>query len=187
MSQTKKFKFQLVLILVFISFFMFGCKNETPVEDIYFNLGTGEQIVLIVGQTLDLDDYVQIKPSYATNKYYTVTSYNEDVVKVEDNKLIALKADNAIIKVTSNDNHLKECVMSVVVKSNVEQLSSPLNLRYDTVTQSFIFDPVGYASSYTLKINGEEIELGNSNIYNLSQYVGNKYDSLLIAQVRANA
>lgn len=187
MSQTKKFKFQLILLLVFVSFFMFGCKNETPVEDIYFNLGSGEQIVLIVGQTLELDDYVQIKPSYATNKKYTITSFNEDVVKVENNKLIALKADTAIIKVVSNDNHLKECVMSVVVKATKEQLSAPLNLRYDTTTQAFSFDPVGYASSYTLKINGEEINLGNSNVYSLSQYAGNKYDRLLIAQVKANA
>lgn len=187
MSQTKKFKFQFIFILVLFSFFMFGCKNETPVEDICFNLENGEQIVLIVGQTFEIGDYVVVKPSYATNKSYTITSYNEDVVKVENNKLIALKEDSAVIKVTSNDNPLKESMMTVIVKASQEQLSAPLNLKYDHLTQSFSFDPVLYASSYTLKINGEEIELGNSHVFGMSQCSASPFDRLLVVQVKANA
>ena len=187
MSQTKKIKFQLIFILLLVCFSMFGCKNETPVEDIYFNLNSSEQIVLIVGQTLEMDDYVVVKPAYATNKKYTITSYNEEVVKVENNKLIALKEDQAVIKVTSNDNPLKESIMTVVVKATQEQLSAPLNFEYNSQTQTFSFDPVLYASSYTLKINGEAFELGNSTTFNMSSYSGAKVDSLIVAQVKANA
>lgn len=187
MSLTKKFKVQILFILLFVSFFAFGCKNETPVEDICFNVDAGNQIVLIVGQTLKMDDYVTVYPSYATNKSYSIISFDENLVKVENNSLIALKEGNALVKVVSKDNALKEDMMTVIVKSHQEQLSSPLNFEYNSENQVVSFDPVIYASSYTLKINGEIIELGNSTSYNLSQYNGEIFDSLLIMQVRANA
>lgn len=187
MSQTKKFKFQFLFILLMVSFFAFGCKNETPVEDICFNIDSGNQIVLIVGQTLRMDEYVTVSPSYATNKGYSITSFDENLVKVENNSLIALKEGNALIKVVSNDNVLKEDMMTVVVKSHQEQLKAPLNFEYNSESQVVSFDPVQYASSYTLKINGQIIDLGNSTSYNLSEYNGEIFDTLLIMQVRANA
>ncbi len=187
MSQTKKFKLQIILVLMLVCFFMAGCKNETPVEDIYFNLNSGEQIVLFVGQTLDLNEYVVVRPSYATNKKFNVTSFNEDVVQVQGTTLIALKEDQALIKVSLKDNPLKECMMTVVVKATQEQLNAPLNLTYDRNTQMFNFDAVTYASSYTIKVNGEEFDLGNSTSFALSQYKGKKYDNLIVAQVKANA
>ena len=187
MSQTKKYKFQILFILMMVCFFMFGCKNETPVENISFNIDSGNQIVLIVGQTLKMDDYVSVYPSYATNKKYTLTSFNEDLVKVDNNSLVALKEGNVLVKVVSNDNALKEDMMTVVVKSSQEQLLAPINLAYDNQTQTFSFDPVLYASSYTLKINGQEFDLGNTTLFDMSQYAGERFDSLIIAQVKANA
>lgn len=185
MSKTKNLG--LIFLLLLFSFCLASCKNSTPVEDIYFNLNQGEQIVLIAGQTFNLGDYVEIKPNYATNKKYHVRSYNEEVVAVQGNKLVALKEGSALIKVVSDDNELKESTMTIVVKSTKEKLSTPLNLIYNGLTQNFTFDKVVYATSYTFKINGQEINIGNTNSFNLNDFQGVKFDKLMVVQVRANS
>ncbi|MBO5954473.1 MAG: hypothetical protein J6Q13_00710 [Clostridia bacterium] len=187
MSQTKKSKICLIFIFALISFFMFGCNKSTPVEDICFDLGESEQIILVVGDTLEMKDYVSITPSYASNRNYTILSFDEEIVKVQNNKLVALKEGNTQIKVVSQDNTLKEDLMTVIVAKEKTILSAPKNLTYDSLTQIISFNTVSNATSYTLKLNGQEIELGNSNVYNLAQYAGDVYDTLLTAQVRANA
>jgi len=188
MSQTKKLKIGIVFLIAMLSFFMFGCKkNTTPVEDICFDLGESEQIVLIVGQTLEMNNYVEVKPHYATNKNYSISSFDENIVKIENNSLVAVEVGNTYVKVVSSDNALKEDIMSVVVKKTKTTLTAPKNLSYDSATQTFRFDAVPNATSYTLRLNGEEINLGNSNNYNLSQHDENVFDKLLVAEVRANA
>jgi len=187
MSQTKKYKLGIFLIIALVAFFAFGCKDSTPVQDISFNLNQGEQIVMIVGQVLEIDDFVEIKPAYATNKKYTVESFNEDVIQINNNKLMAMKSGNALIRVVSKDNKLKECSMSVVVKGYKEKLATPLNFEYNSENQTFNFDPVVYASSYTIKINGTELNIGNTNSFSLADYSGQKYDTTLVAQIKANA
>lgn len=186
MSLTKKSKIGIFLLLMLFSFFMFGCKKSTtPVEDISFNLGESEQIVLIVGQTLEMGNYVEVKPHYASNKSYSITSYDESIVKIESNCLVAIGVGDTYIKVVSSDNSLKEDMMSVVVKGTKTALSTPKNLVYDSLTQTFNFDTVQNATSYTLKLNGEEINLGNSNVYKLTRL--DMFDKRLVVQVRANA
>ena len=166
---------------------MFGCNKSTPVEDICFDLGESEQIVLVVGDALYMGDYVTVTPSYASNKSYTISSFDEEIVKVENNKLIAMKEGNTQIKVVSQDNALKEDLMTVIVAKEKTFLSAPKNLTFDSLSQTISFNTVSNATSYTLKLNGREIELGNSNVYKLEQYPGDVYDTLLTAQVRANA
>ena len=185
MSLTKKNKIGIFFLLTLFSFFMFGCEKTTPVEDICFNLGESEQIVLIVGQTLEMGNYVEVRPHYASNKGYTIVSCDESVVKVEQNSLVAVGVGDSYIKVISNDNSLKEDIMSVVVKGTKTVLSTPKNLIYDSSTQTFNFDTVQNATSYTLRLNGEEINLGNSNSYKLTQ--SDVFDNRLVVQVRANA
>lgn len=185
MSLTKKNKIGIFFLLILFSFFMFGCEKTTPVEDICFNLGESEQIVLIVGQTLEMGNYVEVRPHYASNKGYTIVSCDESVVKVEQNSLVAVGVGDSYIKVISNDNSLKEDIMSVVVKGTKTVLSTPKNLIYDSSTQTFNFDTVQNATSYTLRLNGEEINLGNSNSYKLTQ--SDVFDNRLVVQVRANA
>lgn len=187
MSHVKKNKFAILILFLFVSFFMFGCENSTPVKDIYFDLENNKQIVLIVGQTLEMKDYVVIKPAYATNKKYKIFSYNEEIVDVENNKLVALQAGYTQIKVVADDNKLKESVMSVIVKASKSVLDAPTNFSYNEGTQSFVFDYVPYASSYTLKVNGKEIDLGNTNSYSISQLGADAYNKKLVVQVRANA
>lgn len=181
----------LFLLLTTLSFFMVGCKNATPVEDIYFNLNEDEQIVLFVGQSLNMQDYVVVKPAYATNKKYWLASYDLEIVAIEGNSLKALKAGNAKIKVVSDDNPLKESLMTVIVKDTKTTLTAPNNLKYNEDTQSLSFDYVTYASSYTLKITGatinEEINVGNNNSVNLSELNISPFDDLIIVQVKANA
>ena len=99
MSVVKKCKFGILFLLTFVTFFMFGCKNDVAVDDIYFNLKDSEQIVMYVGQTLNIEEYVVVTPSYATNKGYSIVSLDEDVIKVENNKLVALKESNQTITI----------------------------------------------------------------------------------------
>ena len=157
MSITKNKKFLIIFLLTMVSWFFVGCKNTTPVEDIYFNLDAGEQMVLIVGQTLDMKDYVSVRPAYATNQKYSISSFDENIVKVENNQIIAIGEGITQVRVVAEDNALKEDLMSVVVKKTKTALTAPKNLTYNVNSQSFHFDTVTYASSYTLKINGEEL------------------------------
>ena len=151
---------------------MFGCDKSTPVKDIAFSLNEGEQIVLMIGQELDIKDYVTIKPSYASNKRYSILSLDENVVRVENKTLVAVSEGSTQIKVVADDNSNKEDLMTVIVKKTKTKLNAPLNLRYDKEIKAFTFDAVTYASSYTLKINGQEYDLGNSTIFSLNQYHG---------------
>ena len=88
MSAFKKSKVLLICLLTIFSFVIFGCKNDTPVDDISFNLGEGEQIVLMIDQKLELKDYVSIKPNYATNKKYSIISFLSIAVKEPPKKAI---------------------------------------------------------------------------------------------------
>ena len=187
MSQFKRVNLGLLVVMIMTAFFVFGCNKSTPVNDIAFSLDGCEQIVLMVGQEFDLTDHVEIQPSYATNRNYSITSFDDAVVRVENKKLIAIAEGNTQIRVVSEDNSLKEDLMSVVVKKTKTTLNAPLNLRYDNVSRSFSFDSVTYASSYTIKINGTDYNLGNSTTFNMNQYAGKFEDGLVVAQVKANA
>ncbi len=187
MSHIKKTNLGLIIVLAIMSFFVFGCEKTTPVNDIYFSLSDGKQIVLMVGQTLDMEDRIGVTPSYATNRRYSLTSFDESVVKIQDNDLVAVAEGVTQIRVVSEDNNLKEDLMTVVVKKTKTTLKAPLNLKYDNLTKAFTFDAVTYASSYTFMINGDEYDLGNSTVFNLNQYRGQVSDSLLVVKVKANA
>jgi len=187
MSKLKNCNLIILVLLSFVSFFAFGCKDETPVDDIYFNLSSGqEQIVLLEGQTLNLNDFVVVQPSYASNTRYTLESFDSSIVVVSGNSITALKEGSTFIKVISNDNSKKQDVVSVAVEKDIIKLLPPNNLSYNPQTQSFTFDSVANAASYTLRINGEEFNLGNSTVFSLNNYV-NKFNQVLSAQVRANA
>ena len=186
MSKLKNCNLIILVLLSFVSFFAFGCKDETPVDDIYFNLSSGqEQIVLLEGQTLNLNDFVVVQPSYASNTRYTLESFDSSIVVVSGNSITALKEGSTFIKVISNDNSKKQDVVSVAVEKDIIKLLPPNNLSYNPQTQSFTFDSVANAASYTLRINGEEFNLGNSTVFSLNNYA-NKFNQVLSAQVRAN-
>ncbi len=188
MSQVKKRSLIFLFLITIVSVFVVGCRNKSvAVKDIYFNLTDGEQIVLLVGQTLDIDEFVEIAPSNATNKGYDVSSFNEDVVIVEGTLLKAFAEGNTKIRIVSHDDHLKEDLMTVAVKATKTTLSTPKNLTYDSFTQMLRFDTVPNASSYTIKINSKEINVGNSNVFDLTKYEGEIFDTLISVQIKANA
>ena len=185
MSILKNKKFYMCLILAFVSLLIFGCENKTPVEDISFR---EDEIVLLVGESYTPN--VSVTPSYATDSSYTLTSNNSAVVAINGNSILAVSEGNTTIRVRSNDNNLIEDVMTVIVRKNKATLDTPRNLTYNATTQTFTFDNVNNATSYTIRINGHEINLGNSNTYSLSQYdleFGNAFDTVLTVQVMANA
>lgn len=187
MSQSKKFKICIFVLVAILSCFVVGCKKSKPVKDIYFNFSEGDQIVLFVGETLEMKDYVSIKPSNASNKKYTLKSFDKDVVRVANKSITAVAEGNAQIKVVSDDNKLKEDLITVVVKSSKTQLTTPRNFEYHPTSETITFDKVTYATSYTLRINNQEIDLGNSNMFSMANYNGDFYNERLEIDVRANS
>ena len=139
------------------------------------------------GEELDLSNYVAVVPSFATNKDYTISSLNEQVVSVDGKIIKAIEPGYAIIKVVAKDNVIKESSIVIVVKQEKEALTKPQNVRYDEQTQTIMFDPVDFASSYTLRLDGEEIELGTFTTYSLKNSSKQKLDKVQVVQVRANA
>lgn len=186
MSRIKKFSLALVLLIAIVSGVMFGCGKSKSVKEIRFNLGTENQIVLIVGESLEMKDYITFKPSNASNKKYTLSSFDENVVRIEKGSIVAVAEGTAQIKVVSKDDKLKQDLMSVVVKNAKTVLDTPRNLVFNSETQLLRFDKVTYATSYTVKINNEEIQLGNSTVFPMSM-CENAYNSLLNIQIKANS
>jgi hypothetical protein len=78
-------------------------------------------------------------------------------------------------------------MISVSVKGSVTTLDTPTNLRYDINTETFNFDSVSNAASYSIKINNQIINIGNSTTFELKDYAGAQYDNVLTVQVMANA
>lgn len=184
MSSAKVKRFSIFLLLLICSIFLFACETRTPVEDIHF---ADESIVLLVGDTYSPN--VSITPSYATNRSYTITSENPSVVTVIDNVLTATQEGEAVIRVVSLDNPMREDVMTVSVRRSVTTLQTP-RVSYNSTNQTINFDMIANASSYTLRINGTDINLGNSTSYSLRDYenlTGSAFDQMLTISVRANA
>ena len=184
MSNTKVKRISICFLLLLCSMFLFACDNNTPVEDIHF---ADESIVLLIGDTYSPS--VNITPSYATNKNYTITSENSSIVSVQDNVLTALQEGEAVIRVVSEDNPLREDVMTVSVRKSVTTLQTP-RINYNSANQTINFDMIANASSYTLRINGSDVNIGNSTSYSLSDYnniSSSAFDRVLTISVRANA
>lgn len=185
MSILKSKKFYICIILAFFTLLIFGCENRTPVENIAFR---EDEIVLLVGESYT--PQVVVNPSYATDSSYTLTSSNSSIISVNGRELLAMGEGNATVRVCSNDKSLLEDVITVTVRRTKSVLTAPRNLTYNQDSQTFTFDTVNNATSYTIKINGYEINLGNSNSYSLAQFnleYANAFDTVLTAQVMAKA
>ena len=172
-----------VFLLTLVTFFMFGCKNNTtPVEDIYFNIAD-EQIVLLKGETLELKDYVVVQPNYASNKSFSLVSENQSILSVDGITIKAEAEGTTKLKVISNDNDIKQDIITVSVKATQTVLNTP-DVKYNKDTASFNFNAIPNATSYTIKINGgEPIELGNTTSFALPE---DCYNKITVVQVKAN-
>lgn len=185
MSKLKSKNIFIILFLIFVSFFAFGCKEENPVQNIYFNFEESEeQIVLLAGQTFDISDYVVVEPSYASDKSYKLVSNDESIVKIQDKNIIAVREGSAYVKIVSNDNGNKQDVILITVEDAVTKLAAPTNLVYNSTTQTFGFTAVNNASSYIIKVNKTEINMGNSTTFALKDY-SSAYDNVLNVSVKA--
>lgn len=189
MSRVKNKGIFVILILSFLSFFAFGCEKEVRVDDIYF---TEENITLVVNETYS--PKVVVQPSYADNVTYTITSTNTEYVSVENNLVKANKVtdNNAVyLQVTSNDNNLKTDLVRVYVIAETKVLETPRDLSYNAMDGTISFKSVENAKSYMLRVNGQDVNIGNVNTISLSDLSAllNKsvYDQELNIQVCAIA
>lgn len=188
MSKQKNKKWYLVLMVALLSVFLFGCENTTPVESIGFVLGANEQIALLVGQEMNLESIVDIRPSYATNKSYSVTSSREDVISIDGTNMIAVAEGTATIKIVSKDNDKKEDMMTVVVKNSIEKLATPRNVQYDSTNQTIRYEAVNNASGYVVSVSDgsttQEFDVGGDR-FDLRRYSLDMFDKKLSVSVRA--
>ncbi len=187
MSRLKIKNWYTIILIALLSTFLFGCENDVPVDSIAFNVGEVHQLVFVKGDDLDLEPMVEIKPGYATNKKFTITSSRTDIVSVDGSVITAVEVGSSVIRVVSKDNPKKEDIMTVVVKGQVEPLAVPMNLKYDEDTSSITFGMVEGASDYTLNINGVDYMVGNTNVFPISRIDGVVTDKLMTVKVRAEA
>ena len=188
MSQIKTKKFGFLFMIAMFAFILFGCgKDPVPVSSVSFKFDD-EQVVMYVGQTLELNERIEFTPADATDKTYTLTSLDESVLSVNGSQVSALQAGSTYVKVVSNENNTLQDVVKISVETAQTNLTSPKNLTYDHMTQTFSFNPVDKASSYTIKINEVEYEIGNTTTFNLNseKFDQNIYNNILQVQVRAN-
>lgn len=188
MSKINKKCFLLMAILILFSLFAFGCKTSTPVESVNFDLTEigGEEISLLVG-----DEYspkITFVPTFATDKGYAFYSSDENVLKINGRNIVAVAQGQAVLTVVASDNSTIQNTVLVKVYSSTNELATP-NLNYNSTSQKFYFGEVLGANSYTISINNNEINLGNSLEYSLVEYAQKHqaYDVELVAKVRANA
>ncbi|MFQ6752262.1 MAG: hypothetical protein ACLRFL_01685 [Clostridia bacterium] len=187
MSKLKIKNWHIFILVALLSMFLFGCDNDVPVNSISFNLGEESQIVMLVDQELDMNQFVDIRPAYATNKNYSITSSDASVLSVNGSVITAHKEGECVIRLVSKENSKKEDIMTIRVKESIEVLDTPRNLQFDTTLQAFTFEMVDNASNYIININGEDYSVGNSNIFPISKYVGNSLDCVMTAKVKAEA
>ena len=186
MSKLKIKKYSMFMLLALLAVFIFGCDNKTPVKDIYF--AHDEQIVMLVGETVKPN--VVVTPSYAANTKYTLTSTNTEVIEILNDSFVAKSEGEATVKVVASGNKLLEDVITVNVRKQPTQLTVPTGLKYSPSTQTFSFNSVNNASGYTMRVNGVEVNLGNStslSLENLDKIGINAYDNLLKVELKANA
>lgn len=185
MSLIKNKKFYILVIFAIFSFFMFGCEEKIPVNNISFE---DKQIVMVVGE--EIAPKIVFNPTNPTNKGYKLQSADTGIVKVEGKNIIAQKVGSTYVKVVSDDNNSIENVISIKVNAQKTILEAPKNLTYNPQTQIISFDGVSYASSYILSIDDNAINIGNSNQYNLNDYENLGYvgfDKVLNIKVKAVA
>ncbi len=177
--------------MVLLSTLLFGCKNNVAVESIYFNLEAGDSVSLLVGETFA--PQISFNPTYPTNSKYELISDDETVLTVSGNKVTAKNEGSAILTVVSSDNNLIRDYVVVNVMEEQLVLNTP-SVQYNPTQQLFVISTVENAVGYTLKINSEEINLGNINTYSLNDYANHiagqtlpATDKVLSVSVKANA
>ena len=92
-------------------FCLSACSKTVSIKIDKISLGNSHEYML-VGDTVSLD--VSVYPVYAANQQITFTSSDENIVKVEDGKAIALSSGTATVTASAaNGSKTVECEVSV--------------------------------------------------------------------------
>lgn len=176
MIRTKAKSLLLSIMLVMACFVFFACKEEAKVkvESIAF---TEQSIELLVGE--EYTPQIKILPSYATDRSYTLVSSDTTALKVEAGTITALKStgknSSVILKVVSNDDDNVNDAIAVRIYDEATELDVPTELKFDGT--DFTFVGKDNVEAYVLKINGQEINIGNNIEYAFNNVIG-KVDGL---------
>ncbi|MBQ7798264.1 MAG: hypothetical protein IJ371_03995, partial [Clostridia bacterium] len=183
MIRTKAKTFLLSVMLVMACFVFFACKEKTEVkvESITF---AEQSISLLVGE--EYTPTIKVLPSYATTRSYTLISSDTTALSVEGGTITALKASNVMLKVVSDDNKNVNNMIAVSIYNEASELEVPTGLIFDG--NEFTFVGKDNANAYMLKINGQEINIGNNTEYtfdNVASKIDNLYNNVISCSVKA--
>ncbi|MFQ6724089.1 MAG: hypothetical protein ACLRFE_01970 [Clostridia bacterium] len=183
MIRTKAKNILLSIMLLCACCVFFACKKEDgiKVDKIEF---VEQSISLLVGESYEPE--IKILPSYATSRSYTLISMDATALDVEGGKITALKAGLDIkLKVVSTENENVNDVISVFIYNEATELETPTDLRFDG--NKLTFDAKDNANSYTLKVNGKEINIGNNIEYDFENIIASTnvgYNQIITCSVK---
>lgn len=184
MIRTKAKSILLSVMLLLACFCFFACKEETEisVDSISFS---ETSITLLVGE--EYTPQVKIVPSYANARSYTLVSGDTTALTVDGGTITAVKAMRGVkLKVVSDSNPNANDMISVDIYDEASDLESPTELKFDG--NKFTFVGKDNANAYMLKINGNEINIGNNTEYSFNNVVaklGNLYNDVVTCSVKA--
>ncbi len=183
MIRTKAKSLLLSCMLLLACFCFWGCKEKTKVgvDSISF---TEQSITMLVGE--EYTPTIKLLPSYATDRSYKLVSYST-ALKVEGGTIIALEGMLDVkLKVVSNENPNVNDIITVDIYEQAKDLDAPTELRFDG--DKLVFVGRDNANSYMLKVNGQEINIGNNTEYSFASVVEkmpNLYNEIITCSVKA--
>ncbi len=185
MIRTKAKGILLSIALVLVCFCFVACKEtKVKVEDIAF---TEQSISLLVGE--EYEPQVKILPSYANDRSYTLIAEDVTALHIEGGTITALKPAMGVkLKVVSNENDNINDIITVDIYAEAAELDAPTNLTFDGHKFGFVNESSANASSYVLKIDGREIDIGNNVEYSFDNAVaklGDLTNRVMTCEVKA--
>lgn len=128
MKKTSKYLIFIFLICITSTVVLSGCSNTTETISVDSIQISKKNVYLAEGQTTVLS--AQVYPFNANNQDVTWVSSNENIVKVEDGFVTAVKKGEAVIEVISNDGGYKDtCNILVATASDNLSLNNYNNLN----------------------------------------------------------
>lgn len=152
-----------VLSIFLLSGVLAACGDgKVKVKNIAFS---DSVIELVVDQ--EIEPEVIFTPTYATNRRYTLSSSNKQVLRVDGNKIKGLVSGTAILTAKSASES-KSASVTVRVFEMPVQLPVPTNLSFNGTHVRF--DAMQYGNGipvgdYQIKINNQTFDMGSRTFY----------------------
>lgn len=163
------------LLLAALIFCLSACSKtiSIKIDEISFASASSHEY-MVVGDTVSLD--ISVHPVYAANQQITFSSSDEDVVKVEDGKAIAVGSGSATVTASAaNGSKTVECNISVANIYMSGWNSKGLYLSKNGVTTMMDSLPDNtvdytYKDFNTMQFSGDDVYILGREVYYTDDY-----------------